>query len=321
MSTRRTVLRSLGASLLGVGLHPMARALGFPEKAIHIIVPFPPGGLTDVAARKLAELASADLGQAFVVENKPGANGTLGTQYVTRSPADGYTLVMVTTTTVLVAPLLSKTAYDPLRDLAYLLNCAGPSHALLVKADSVYQTLDQLIADARAHPGKLSFGSVGTSDTVYFGMMALSKAKNVTFNHIPYQGAAQTLMAALSGEVTFAPSSNYFEQVKSGKLRALAMLDKQRFAGLPDVPTFTELGIDWQFPWITGVAAPAQTPAPVLAKLETAFLKAARDARFAQVLSQLNVPLYVLDGETMKQDLAAKIAVYGKQAREYGLVQ
>ncbi|MDO8704417.1 MAG: tripartite tricarboxylate transporter substrate binding protein [Sulfuricaulis sp.] len=322
MTTRRHLAFSLTGALLlaAFAFAPAAQAQDFPNKPIHLVVPFPPGGLTDVTARKLADLVARDLGQPIVVENKPGANGAIGTTQVTRAPADGYTLVMVTTTTALVAPLLTKTPYDPLRDLAFLLNYAGPSHALLVKADSPYGTFDQLIADARANPGKLSFGSVGTSDTVYFGMMALSKAKNVKFNHIPYQGASQTLMAALSGEVTFSPASNYFEQVKSGKLRALAVLDRQRFAGMPDVPTFTELGIDWQFPWITGIAAPAATPPAVLAKLETAFLKAARDPSFAQLMSQLNVPLYLLDGAALRQDLVDKIASYGKQAREYGMM-
>jgi len=319
MTNRRHAIAG-AAALLGGALPGSARAQAFPTQPLRIIVPFPPGGLTDVTARKIAELAAPELGQSVIVENKPGANGSLGTTQVARGPADGHTLVSVTTTTVLIAPLLSKLPYDPVADLALLLNYAGPSHALLVKADSPYRTLDDLIADARANPGKLSFGSVGTSDTVYFGTMALAKAKGVKFNHIPYQGAAATLMAAMSGEVTFAPASNYFEQVKAGKVRALAVLDRQRFAGLPDVPTFTELGIDWQFPWITGLAVPAATPAPVRARLEAALLKAVRDPRFAALMNQLNVPLHILDAEAFRKDLAEKIAQYAKSAREYGLV-
>lgn len=277
----RFVSRLLCAAMaLGAVLAPLAQparaADAFPSKPIRIVVPFPPGGLTDVSARRIGQLVADDLGQPVVVENRPGANGLIGTAQVLRAPADGYTLVAVTTSVVLISPLLTKAPFDPLKDIAYVLNYAGPSHALVVKADSKYRTLDDLIADARARPGELSFGTVGTSDTAYFGAKALERAKGVRFNHIPYQGANQSLMAVVSGETTFAPTSNYAEMVKAGKLRALALLDRQRMPSMPQVPTFTELGVDWQFPWITGLAVSAQTPEPIRKTLETAFLKAAR---------------------------------------------
>lgn len=313
------------AMALGAVLAPLtqpARAADtFPSKPIRIVVPFPPGGLTDVSARRIGQLVADDLGQPVVVENRPGANGLIGTAQVLRAPADGYTLVAVTTSVVLISPLLTKAPFDPLKDIAYVLNYAGPSHALVVKADSKYRTLDDLIEDARARPGELSFGTVGTSDTAYFGAKALERAKGVRFNHIPYQGANQSLMAVVSGETTFAPTSNYAEMVKAGKLRALALLDRQRMSSMPQVPTFTELGVDWQFPWITGLAVSAQTPEPIRRTLETAFLKAARSPAFGSLLEQMQVPLYVLDGEAMKKDLAAKIPQYRRIADEYGLVQ
>ncbi len=308
-----------GAALLSSSLAIAADA--YPSRPIHVVVPFPPGGLTDASIRKLAELVTPDLGQPFVVENKPGANGLIGTTQALRAPADGYTLIAVTTSVVLISPILSKASFDPLRDLSYLLNYAGPSHALIVRADSPYKTLDDLIADAKAHPGQLTFGTVGTSDAAYFGTIALSRAKGVTFNHIPYQGASQSLLSVISGQTVFAPTSNYSEMVKAGKVRPLVLLDKERLASLPGVPTFTESGIDWQFPWITGIAVSGQTPEPVRQRLEAAFLKAARSAEFAAFLQQLNVPLYVLDGASMKADLAKKIPQYKRIAEEYGLVQ
>ncbi|MDQ2735843.1 MAG: tripartite tricarboxylate transporter substrate binding protein, partial [Pseudomonadota bacterium] len=265
----------------------------FPSKPIRIVVPFPPGGLTDSSVRKLTQLVGPDLGQPFIVENKPGDNGLIGTAQALRAPADGYTLVAVTTSVVLIGPILSKAPFDPLKDLSYILNYAGPSHALVVRADSPYKSLDDLLADAKAHPGQLSFGTVGTSDAAYFGTMALSRAKGVTFNHIPYQGANQTLMAVISGETVFAPTSNYSAMVKAGKVRPLVLLDKERLASLPQVLTFTESGVDWQFPWITGLAVSAGTPEPIRRRLETAFLKAARSPEFVGFLQQLNVPLYV----------------------------
>jgi tripartite-type tricarboxylate transporter receptor subunit TctC len=312
------------ASVAGAALIFTSLACGadaFPSKPIRVVVPFPPGGLTDASIRKLTELATQDLGQPFVVENKPGANGLIGTAQALRSPADGYTLIAVTTSVVLISPILSKASFDPLKDLSYLLNYAGPSHALVVRADSPYRTLDDLLADAKAHPGELTFGTVGTSDAAYFGTIALSRAKGVKFNHIPYQGASQSLLAVISGQTVFAPTSNYSEMVKAGKVRPLVLLDKERLASLPQVPTFTELGIDWQFPWITGIAVSAQTPDAIRKRLEAAFLKAAYSAEFAAFLQQLNVPLYVLDGAAMRADLAKKIPQYTRIAEEYGLVQ
>lgn len=316
-------LATLAAVLLMLALAAAAAraADDFPSKPLRIVVPFPPGGLTDVSARRIAQLAAEDLGQPVIVENRPGANGLIGTAQALRAPADGYTLVAVTTSVVLISPLLSKAPFDPLKDLAYVLNYAGPSHALVVSADSKYRTLEDLLADARARPGELSFGTVGTSDTAFFGAKALERAKGVRFNHIPYQGANQSLMAVVSGETTFAPTSNYAEMVKGGKLRALALLDRQRIASMPDVPTFTELGIDWQFPWITGLAVSAQTPEPIRRRLESTFVKAARSPAFASLLEQMQVPLYVLDGQAMKKDLADKIPQYRRIANEYGLVQ
>jgi tripartite-type tricarboxylate transporter receptor subunit TctC len=319
-------LRRHWAALFLVGLASGLPLAGnaqeaFPNHAIRIVVPFPPGGLTDVSVRKIAQLVSQDLGQPFIVENRPGANGLIGTAQALRAPADGYTMIAVTTSVVLISPLLSKAGFDPLKDLSYVLNYAGPSHALIVRADSPYKTLDDLIAAAKAQPGKLSFGTVGTSDAAYFGTVALSRAKGVTFNHIPYQGANQALMAVISGETVFAPTSNYSEMVKAGKVRPLVLLDKQRLASMPNVPTFTESGVDWQFPWITGLAVSGRTPEPVRKKLETAFLKAAQNGEFQALLTQMNVPFYLLDGTAMRSDLATKIPQYKRIADEYGLVQ
>ena len=317
-----SILRAfLAAALLtAAALHAHATD-DFPNKPIRIVVPFPPGGLTDVSARRIAQLAAEEFGQPVIVENRPGANGLIGTAQVLRAPADGHTLVAVTTSVVLISPLLSKAPFDPLKDIAYVLNYAGPSHALVVKADSKYRTLDDLVTDARARPGELTFGTVGTSDTAYFGAKALERAKGVRFNHIPYQGASQSLMAVVSGETTFAPTSNYAEMVKAGKLRALAVLDRQRIASMPEVRTFTELGVDWQFPWITGLAVSAQTPEAIRKRLETVFMKAAGSPAFTGMLEQMQVPVYLLDGDAMKKDLAEKIPQYRRIANEYGLVQ
>ncbi|HEY9281369.1 MAG TPA: tripartite tricarboxylate transporter substrate binding protein, partial [Eoetvoesiella sp.] len=272
--------------------------------------------------RKLAQIASAELGgQSIVVENRPGATGTIAIDAALRAKPDGYTLFTLSTSSVLIAPLLSKVPFDPVKDVSYIMNFAGPSQALLVRADSKYQTINDLIADARARPGEIAYATYGVSDTANFGIKALAKAKGVTFNHIPYKGSAQQLLAVLSGEVTFTSTSNYMTEIKNGRLRALALLDKQRYPGLPGIPTFTEIGVDFEFPWIMGLATSAKVPEPVRQKLETAFINATKNPEFIKFMAQQDVPIYIMNGQEMKADLAAKIPVYRQAAAEYGLIQ
>ncbi|GAA4333001.1 tripartite tricarboxylate transporter substrate binding protein [Pigmentiphaga soli] len=319
-AVRRSFIAAALAAFVALA-GPPAGAADFPAHALRVIVGTVPGGITDLGIRKLAEMVRQDLGQPVVVENKPGAQGTIAISQMIKSPADGYTLATVSTSSVLIAPLTTDVPFDPLKDVAYIMNYAGPSQALLVRADSKYRTLEQLVADARAHPGAIAYATFGVADAGGFGIKALSKAKGVTFNQIPYQGSAQQLMALLSGEVQFTVTSNYMSDINNKRLRALAVLDGQRYAGLPDTPTFKESGVDFDFPWIMGLVAPAGVPADIRRKLEAAFVKAARSPEFAQFMAQRDVPAYVMTADEMTRDMHKRVVEYTKAVKEYGFRQ
>ncbi|MES2186615.1 MAG: tripartite tricarboxylate transporter substrate binding protein [Pseudomonadota bacterium] len=294
----------------------------FPDRPIKIVVGTSPGGITDLGARKLAELASKELrGQPIVIENKPGAMGTVAVGQIARGTTDGYTVMAVSTSSVLIGPLTTKVGFDPLKDLAYLMNYAGPSQALLVRSDSKYQTLDQLIADAKANPGAIAYATYGVADAGGFGIKALSKAKGVSFNQIPYQGSSQQLVALLAGEVQFTVTSNYMTDIRNGRMRALALLDKQRYPGVPEVPTFKEKGIDFEFPWIMGLVTSAGVPADIRKKLEMAFVNAGKNPEFTKFMAQREVPAYILDADEMTREMRQYYASFSRAVKEYGLQQ
>lgn len=319
-SRRQAILIAAAAT---AGFSGLAQAKEqFPDRPIRLLVGTAPGGLTDLGARKLAQLASKELGgQPIIIENKPGAMGTIAIGQVVRGTPDGYTIMAVTTSSVLIGPLTTKVPFDPLKDVAYLMNYAGPSQALLVRADSKYQTLEQLIADAKANPGAIAYATYGVADAGGFGIKALSKARGVTFNQVPYQGSSLQLLALLSGEVQFTVTSNYMTDIRNGRLRPLALLDKQRYEGLPDVPTFKELGINFEFPWIMGLATSATVPADIRKKLETAFVNAGRSPEFAKFMEQREVPVYIQDAAGMTQEMRQYYETFSLAVKEYGLQQ
>jgi tripartite-type tricarboxylate transporter receptor subunit TctC len=316
-------LAIVSATMLAIAHTGLANAKDpFPSRPIRIVVGTAPGGITDLGARKLAELASKELGgQPIVIENKPGAMGTVAAGQVARGANDGYTIMAISTSSVLIGPLTTKVSFDPLKDVAYLMNYAGPSQALLVRADSRYQTLDQLIADAKANPGAIAYATYGVADAGGFGIKALSKAKGVSFNQIPYQGSSQQLVALLAGEVQFTVTSNYMTDIRNGRMRALALLDKQRYPGIPEVPTFKEKGIDFEFPWIMGLAASAAVPADIRKKLETAFVNAGKSAEFTRFMEQREVPAYILNSDEMTREMRQYYASFSRAVKEYGFQQ
>jgi tripartite-type tricarboxylate transporter receptor subunit TctC len=317
---RRTLLAGLTAPLLP---RLALAADDFPAHPIRIIVGVSPGGIVDIATRRVAAIASQYLGGvAMVIENRIGAMGTIGLKQALDAKPDGYTLASVSTTPVIIAPLtMDKPPYDPVKDVQYLVNFLGPSQALLVKADSRYKTLDDLVEDAKAHPGAIAYGTYGVADAGGYGVRVLGRTRHVRFNQIPYQGSSQQMLALLSGEVQFTVTSNYMKDIRNGRLRALALLDKQRYAALPDVPTFKELGIDFEFPWITGLATAKGMPEQRLRKLEAAFLKAAESDEFKAFLAQQDVPPYVLGGSAMQKQISEDVQAYKGLVHEFGATQ
>jgi tripartite-type tricarboxylate transporter receptor subunit TctC len=279
-----SVLATTAAVLLGTSpLMPLtAQAQGtaadYPNKPVRIVVPFAPGGPNDVMARVIAAKLTTNLGQQFLVENKAGAGGTIGTDVVAKAPADGYTLLFPSAPFV-TAPSLygNKLAYDTLHDLTGVTKVAESPMVMMVNATSPHRTLKDLLAAGRANPGKLNFASGGVASTPHLATSLLEATQQVDFTHIPYKGGGPAMLALIGGEVDLFLDSilSGGSHLQAGKVRALAVTGPQRLARLPQVPTFAEAGLPgYQMTHWVGLAAPAKTPAAILDKLNRETLKA-----------------------------------------------
>ncbi|HET7362614.1 MAG TPA: tripartite tricarboxylate transporter substrate binding protein [Burkholderiales bacterium] len=270
-------MKTMVALLLAL-LAGAAAAQDYPAKPVRVIVPYVAGGNADIWARTLAQKLTESFKQSFVVENKAGANGGIGTDYVAKSAPDGYTLLAVASGPIVVNPVLyAHVPYDPLRDLAPVAQCAVYQYVLVTRADAPYKRIEDLIADARARPGALAYGSTGVGGGNHLAAELFALATGTRFNHIPYKGSAPALADLLGGQLTFMFDTviTSVPHVRAGKLRAFAVSSAKRASSLPEVPTMREAGFagydmsQWQ-----GVLAPAGTPRALIGALNAQIAKA-----------------------------------------------
>ena len=273
---RSTIL----ALLLALIVAPALAQTPYPERPIHIIVPFPAGGPSDVMARLIGDKMSADFGQGVVIDNRPGANTLIGAEFVAKSPPDGYTLLMaIDSTLVMNQYLYSKLPYDPIKDFAPITLVAKTIGLLVVNAQSDIKTAKDLIAKAKAAPGKLNCGA-GTITTKLTCVLFAEKA-GIDTVMLPYNGSAEVAHGILTKSVDFVfdgPSA-VLPLIKSGDLRGLAKLDARPFPAMPDLPTLTEAtGVDLGdvTVWLA-LVAPRGTPSPIIDKLATEVAKVLSD--------------------------------------------
>ncbi len=275
MKTSRRLLLALAISALAVTAHAQAN---YPDKPIKLIVPFPPGGGTDIISRVLSDKLSSTLGWKIVVENKAGAGGTLGLDAAAKAKPDGHTLVMGQTSNMSIAPsLMSGLPYDPIKDLKPVTLVSEVPLAIAVGADSSIKTFADLVKAAKAEPGKLLFASPGNATVAHLTGEYLQKVVGIKYKHVPYKGTAQALPDVISGRATFFVASveSVSGPVKSGQLRTIAVTSPKRVAEWPTVPTVAESG----FPGFSattwfGIAVPAGTPEPLVARLNAEIVKA-----------------------------------------------
>lgn len=293
----------------------------YPDRPIKLVIPWGAGGLSDVSMRKLAEIAQRSLGQPFVIENRVGASGTLGTMAVARGPADGYTILMAASTPIVIQPAVRTTPYDPLKDLAPIMNYAGAYNAIVVPANSRFANLEALIAAGKAQPATISYSSAGALDASSLGVMAIERATGARFVGVPFSGGATALTSLMGGHVDFGVLSNFGDYVKSGKLRLLAILDNERMPEFPAVPTLRDRGINWTFPAIMGIVAPAGVAPSVREKLEKTFVEAAKTKEFTDFLASVQMPPRVLDSAAMANDIRVEFTRYKKLVDELGIRQ
>ncbi|WP_284619451.1 Bug family tripartite tricarboxylate transporter substrate binding protein [Aquabacterium humicola] len=274
---RRTLVALAGAAtFLGAGGGAFAQA--WPTKPIRVIVPFPPGGGTDIIAREVTQKVAGSTGWTFVIENKPGAGGNLGVDAVAKSPADGYTIVLGQTSNLAINPTLyAKMPYDSQKDLAPIVRVADAPLVMVTATTSPYKTLADAIGAAKAKPGAVNFASPGNGTVAHLTSELFQKAAGIKTQHVPYKGAAQALTDVISGTVELYMSSvpTLLGQIKQGKLRPLAVTSAKRVDDLPNVPTINESGFKG-FDAVTwfGFLAPAGTPKDVITKLNAEFNKA-----------------------------------------------
>lgn len=307
----------VGAAALA--LASLAQAQAWPSRPVKIVVPYPPGGAVDVVTRKMAAKLQEQTGQTFLVENKAGATGTIGLSQVAQSPADGYTLAANDTTYALLPHIFRKLPFDHAHDLMPIGAFVFAPMGVVVKGDSRFKTLDDLVTAAKAEPGKVTYGTGGAGTTPHFVSEAMGIAAGARFMHIPFKGAGEATLGMLSGTVDFqvASTPGVMGNVKGGKARLLAVSGNKRLAALPDVPTFTEAGVKFDgLINFTGLWAPKGTPQAVVDRLqkEIAAAMASPDMKaFAEGLA--SEPGY-WDAQTFAKDLRERTAYWGKVAAD-----
>ncbi len=273
----KTIRHTLLA-LLAAGAAQAALAQAYPTKAIRVVVPFPPGGGTDIIAREVTQKVASSTGWSFVIDNKPGAGGNLGVDAAAKSPADGYTLVLGQTSNLAInTTLYAKMPYDAQKDLAPIVLVASAPLVMVTGATSPYKTLADAVNAAKANPGGVNFASPGNGTVAHLASELFQTAAAVKTQHVPYKGAAQALTDVISNNVQLYMSSvpTLLGQIKQGKLRALAVTSAKRVDDLPDVPTVQEAGYKgFEATTWFGFMAPTGTPAEVVARLNSEFNKA-----------------------------------------------
>jgi len=265
------VTRLLLALVAAIVVIPTATAQDYPAKAIRLVVPFPPGGGTDIFSREIAHKLSDTLKWVVVVDNKPGAGGNIGMDAVAKAPADGYTIGMGQTSNLAINPTLyAKLPYDPLKDLAPIALVADAPLVLVVPANSPFRSVADLVAAAKKKPGEVTFGSPGNGTVAHLTGELFQTAAGIKLSHIPYKGSAQAITDLMGGQVQSYMSSipTALSHIKGGKLRALAVTSTKRVPTLPDVPTIAEAGYKGfdATTWF-GIVAPAGTAPAIINKL------------------------------------------------------
>lgn len=299
-----------------------AQTTDFPNKPVRIVVPFPPGGATDITARVVAEKLSTKWGQPVVIDNKAGAGGNVGSDLVAKSAPDGYNIVLgVTGSHSINISLYKKMPYHPLNDFEPLTQATIYPNAIVVNPQVPANTLPELIALLKKEPGKYAFGSGGVASTTHMSGELFKSMAGVNMIHVPFKGGAPLAVASISGEIPISFNNMYdaLPHIRSGRLRGLAVTSATRQAPLPDVPTLAELGLTGyeSGPW-NGLVAPAKTPPEVISRLAAATQKIVREPAFQARMQEIgSVPI----GDTPDQFRAyiqIELARWSKVVKDSG---
>jgi tripartite-type tricarboxylate transporter receptor subunit TctC len=294
----------------------------YPAKPIRLVVPFPPGGATDVVARSIGQKLSDALGQPVVVENKAGASSNIGSEFVARSAPDGYTLLLGTIANATNMTYYPRMTYDTLRDLVPITQTMSAPSILVVHPSLPVKNLQELLAYARANPGKLSFASSGAGGSPHLAGEMLKLRAGIDMVHVPYKGAGPALQDTLAGnvQVAFKTSLSAVPHIQSGKLRGIAVAANKRVAQLPDVPTMAEAGMpDFEVSSWNGLLAPAGTPKEIVDRLYAETAKALRSPDLIERFAAQGAEPVGSSPEEFRAYIRAEVEKWGKVIKAAGI--
>jgi len=312
--------------IFALALVAASAAAQFPDRPITMIVPFPPGGVADAVARPMAEAMSRDLKQPVVVENKPGAGGGIGMALAAKAKPDGYT-VLLSLSSLTVLPeadrILGRPPMYQIADLKPVARFTADPTVFVVRAEAPWKTLQEFITAARANPGKFTFGSSGNYGTMHVPMEMFAAAAGVKMVHVPYTGAGPAIVGLLGGQVDVLATgpASIVQQIKAGKVRALAQWGDARLAALPDVPSLKESGTNVEYAQWSGLFVPAGTPEPVVRRLRDAARAAATDDRVKQVMGTAGSPIQYLDAPEFQKYVDTDAATMADVVKRIGKVE
>jgi len=303
-----------------------AQAPAYPTRPITMIVPFPPGGVADIVARPVAEAMSRDLGQAVVIENRPGAGGGIGMGAAAKAKADGYTVLLALSSLTVIPEadaLLGRAPMYAINDLRPLARFTADPTVLAVRAESPWRTVQEFVEDGRKRPGALTYGSSGNYGTMHVPMEILAQTAGIQMTHVPFTGAAPAVVALLGGQIDAVSSgpATVLQHIRAGKLRALAHWGQGRLEAMPGVPGLRDQGWAAEYAQWSGLFVPSATPDPVAQRLRAAARMASQDARVREVIQNAGSPLLYQDTpdfeKYVQQDARAMVEV----VRRMGKVQ
>lgn len=303
---------------------PYSRADEYPSKPIRIVVPTPPGGIADILARVVAQKIGENTGSTWVVENKSGATGQVAAQFVAKSPPDGYTVFIGYHSTHAMLQHLTKLQYDPDKDFTPVIYLALAPNILVVNPAIPAKTVQELVAHAKANPGRLTYASQGIGSTGHLGGEQFKQSAAVDISHVPYRGAAPALQDLIGGQVSMmfdvVPLSK--EHIAAGKVRALAVATKQRVPAVPDVPTMAEAGLpDVEAGAWWGLLVPAGAPANVVKWLNAETKRALDEPEVRKRLESMGLTLYLGTPEQFAQHIAIETKRWGEVIQKGGIKQ
>jgi len=299
-----------------------ALAQDYPSRPVRIVVPLSPGGFSDTPARILAPRLSEQFGRQFYVENRPGAGGTIGWDFVAKSAPDGYTLAITGNTLLVGAHLYKNVPYDALKDFTHITMMASGPYVLVVNPQKVpVNSVRELIASAKAKPGAIDYASSGNGSSQHLVGALFNSMAGVQLNHVPYKGSGPAMQDLLGGQVgvSFAGVPNVLGQVRSGKLKALGVTTPKRWFALPEVPTIAEAGIPgYEATLWLSISGPAGMPAPIVQRLYAEICKGLQDPGLRESFRAVGVEPDATSGEELMRYMRSEDEKWGKVVKETG---